>query len=567
MAASAQAATSYAPAGEFAAEAFVEPTRLAVDEQSGNVLVVDSGNDRIQVYGPGPAPTLIASFGQGQLSSPYGIAIDQDDGDVYVSDAGNERIARFTGDGAPVPTYSLDPTYESPTQGSDAEEGEIESFASPIAIDPLNGHLLVADTVGLQVARFTPGGTFVDGFDGAGSERGPFTSLLDIAIGSEGEVYVVRDGVTSAFDGVENSRVERFAANGTGGRLLGSAGELDSARSLAFDPRLGNLAVATGGGFAAPFPRLHVFHDGAVVDIVPYPRVSDAVPREEAPVALAFDGGSSGLLYALTDKVVERLYGETTVQALSPISIPTLAPPALRMSAFEVASVHLTASVDPLGRPLTYRFEYSADDGSTWASTPEQSAGSGNGPVQVEADLQLAVETDYQARLVITTHGASRASALRTFSTPRTPVAITARADHLISGTAAKLHGLLEPLGFPTTYRFEYGPTDAYGSRTPEVSVGEGEGLTAVSRLITGLAPKSTYHFRLRVENIAGVEVGEDKSFTTASAPVFAPLPSAMVLPGASGPKSRRCTKPRRLRQVKGKARCVKPHRQHRHRR
>jgi hypothetical protein len=72
-------------------------TDLAVDNRSGDVYVVDAGNNRVQRFdrdGRFISEFGSAGRGNGQFDRPYGIAIDKD-GYVYVSDAGNKRIQKF----------------------------------------------------------------------------------------------------------------------------------------------------------------------------------------------------------------------------------------------------------------------------------------------------------------------------------------------------------------------------------------------------------------------------------------------------------------------------------------
>jgi NHL repeat len=84
----------------------------------------------------------------------------------------------------------------------------------------------------------------------------------------------------------------------------------------------------------------------------------------------------------------------------------------------------------------------------------------------------------------------------------------------------AKLGALVNAGGAQTTYRFEYGPTSAYGSSTPfpEGSVGEGLESHAVWAAASGLAPGSTYHYRVVATNELGTAYGPDQTFTTLSA-------------------------------------------------
>lgn len=60
---------------------------------------------------------------------------------------------------------------------------------------------------------------------------------------------------------------------------------------------------------------------------------------------------------------------------------------------------------------------------------------------------------------------------------------------------------------------FEYGLTTALGMGTPNQSVGTGT--NNVSRQLTGLAPRTTYYFRIVVQNSRGTVAGEYKFFTT----------------------------------------------------
>ena len=70
----------------------------------------------------------------------------------------------------------------------------------------------------------------------------------------------------------------------------------------------------------------------------------------------------------------------------------------------------------------------------------------------------------------------------------------------------AKLGALVNPGGIQTTYRFEYGPTSAYGSSTPfpEGSVGEGVESHAVWASASGLAPGSDLPLPCRGEQRTG---------------------------------------------------------------
>lgn len=102
-----------------------------------------------------------------------------------------------------------------------------------------------------------------------------------------------------------------------------------------------------------------------------------------------------------------------------------------------------------------------------------------------------------------------------------------------IGPDTATLTGNVNEIGVPTSYRFEYGPTTAYGSETAAVDLGAEIGQLPVAAEIDGLSPGTTYHFRLAATNRAGAGHGHDRSFTTA--PAAPPPPgSTTVFAGVS---------------------------------
>ena len=80
--------------------------------------------------------------------------------------------------------------------------------------------------------------------------------------------------------------------------------------------------------------------------------------------------------------------------------------------------------------------------------------------------------------------------------------------------------GTVNPGGQATTWYVEYGTSTSYGSKTANVSAGAGTANTAVSASLTGLAPGTTYHYRVVATNSCGTSRGADGIFTTSAAPV-----------------------------------------------
>jgi hypothetical protein len=94
------------------------------------------------------------------------------------------------------------------------------------------------------------------------------------------------------------------------------------------------------------------------------------------------------------------------------------------------------------------------------------------------------------------------------------PVVKTGAATN-VTNLAASLHGTVNPTGLETTYDFEYGTTESYGSKTSEVYAGNGTTTLEESASITGLKPNTKYDFRIVARNSAGTAYGLNASFTT----------------------------------------------------
>jgi hypothetical protein len=102
------------------------------------------------------------------------------------------------------------------------------------------------------------------------------------------------------------------------------------------------------------------------------------------------------------------------------------------------------------------------------------------------------------------------------------PTAVTLPAS-AISSTRATLHGTVDPNGVAVDgCSFGYGPGRSYGSSVGCASTpGSGRSAVPVSAVLHGLAPGTTYHFGLRATGPGGMDLGDDETFTTPSAPLL----------------------------------------------
>ena len=186
----------------------------------------------------------------------------------------------------------------------------------------------------------------------------------------------------------------------------------------------------------------------------------------------------------------------------------------------------LAATVNPSGVQTAYRFEYGTTTGYGSQTSPV-AAGAGTAAVPASAQLTgLSPLTTYHFRIVATRSGQAIATgADHTFTTAAgPPAAVTGDASD-IAQTTSSLNGQVDPRGAPTAWRFDYGTTTAYGSQTPQVNAGAGSGAIPVSAHLTGLAPQTTYHFRIvAVRNGQAAATGADRTFATSATPVVPPV-------------------------------------------
>ena len=198
------------------------------------------------------------------------------------------------------------------------------------------------------------------------------------------------------------------------------------------------------------------------------------------------------------------------------------APTVVKKAASSIAqtTATLNATVNPNGGEVTKcEFEYGTTNAYGSSASCASLPGSGESPVAVSAPISgLAPNTTYHFRISATNAGGTSKGADETFKTlPNAPTVVTTAAS-AITGTTATLNATVNPNGGEVTKcEFEYGTNTEYKSTPVACSAlpGSGESPVAVSAPISGLAPNTTYHFRISATNAGGTSKGSDLTLKT----------------------------------------------------
>ncbi len=203
----------------------------------------------------------------------------------------------------------------------------------------------------------------------------------------------------------------------------------------------------------------------------------------------------------------------------------------------------LNGSLDPKGEDTHYYFQYGTTltYGKTTATPPGVDAGSTSGETQLHIDLaDLDPFTTYHYRIAANNGAGTSFGNDLTFKTLTSVPLITDSVSEVHSDRVA-LHAEINPGGIDTIYHFEYGtsacsatPDPCTPLTTSDIDIGSGTTYQGVSALLGGLAPGTTYHYRVLATNSespAGGTPGPEHAFTTfAFIPSFTdPCPNAHV--------------------------------------
>ena len=470
---------------------------VGVDEASGDLLVAEAERHVVSEFNPsGEWVGWITETPGGPLGEPRGVALSSS-GDVYVADT-PEHLVDVFGPGASVPDVKTNPasklTRTSATlngtvdgEGKAAhyrfEWGASEALGSST---PLTASGTEEEKASATLSSLQAGTTYyfrISGEDEDGANVG-----------------VIRQFTTlPAVEGVGTGTVENLTP--TGATLTGSLSPNGVEAHYYFE-----WGPSTSYGNKSPEPPTDAGSGSEVV---------------AASTPLQGLSPNTSYHYRL---ITSNSYGTT---AGADAAFTTSGPPRITTEpptgiGHETATIK--AKVDPDELESEYRFEY----GETSAYGSEVPLGgeklaAGESPVAVSASLsKLRLGVTYHYRVAATNSAGSAYGPDQTFTTIA-PAPIESESVAEVSATAATLQTQIDPLGNETTYYFQYGtqpcrPDPEACTDTPAppgTDIGSGETGRPASERIQGLAPASTYYYRVLAINSLGTSEGPEHAFDT----------------------------------------------------
>jgi len=454
--------------------------RIVAESAGGKTI----GADRTFSTLPRVHRANIGSVGstEGHFNSPSDSAIDQN-GNIWVTDTNNSRVELFTPQGKFIKSCGQ--------FGTEFKEGSLAQLNHPtgIAIDRVLHYLYVADTGNNRILIIHPEDckTFRKlGQPYTKEEEYPEEAELlepqglSFASDNGGEELLVAD--------TGHDRIVAFDYLFSEGLFLGAYGASGSGNGQFNDPT--DIAPAGDPGFYT--------HEFLVVD-----SGNNRVQRIEEEQVHEEEGAITEDQFSFVSKFGEA--GTGNGQFSKPVGI-----------AFDSTTNEFSISDSKNGRVEQFlpngtyagQFGSAGFGGESLLASPKGLSISENGTVYV-ADSEN-----------------NRLSPWAPAGTTVPPSATTLTATS-ITATGATLRGGVNPQGSATTYRFQYGTTENYGTTVPfpGESAGSGSSEVTETKAITGLHGGATYHYRIVATNEGGTTYGADTTFATSSV-----APSAKTL-------------------------------------
>jgi hypothetical protein len=474
--------------------------------------------------------------GANALSEPEGVAVNDETGDVYVLDSGHKRVEEFNATGG---------AFLAEFDGSAAPDGPLEAPAwiavdnSSNPLDPSKGDVYVTGEVQVAgkprtvVYKFSAAGIFLEEisttFGGI-----PFLILHGIAVDPEGNLWVYEKPPPGHTVNYGYGEVNEFSNNGT---AVSSYATYQAARNgfavdagdnafVACCQRYGKNVNENGAvvlKFSAAGVKLHQYGEGGEFVANPPPAVTALALQPSANNLFVDHGsnienyggpssellletfaaglsGSEGLAVNDEGTVYATQRSAGSVAIFDEVIVATVA--AEPVSNLKPTGVTLNGTVNPEGIPVTgCEFEYGTEAGVYPQKQPcsQTLPLTGAAPVPVSATVSgLTPDTTYHYRLATIDPNPS-ATADQVFTTRGAQLAAAPVSN--LQPTTVTLNATINPEETSVSAcEFEYGAeAGVYPDKLPcsQTLPLTGTAPLKVSANVSGLSSDTTYHYRL----------------------------------------------------------------------
>jgi hypothetical protein len=469
----------------------------------------------------GSAGAAAGAFGN-LVGAP--LAIDPTEGDLYVGEQTNFRINEFS--------LTLN--------GADEVTGS--SFVRAFGWDVVPSGRPGDTGAGLETC--TTASSCKAGTEGGGDGQMPKNGPRGLAVDSDGYIYMVPTAsaaVNCATVGI--CRVQKFKPDGSFDKTYGPNSGGDEACQLTWTSGTANLGAATGIAIDPSTQNVIVVRKASNTSYQVCEFASEAAAEQPGALLSRFpanprETAANQTAYQPAIGTEERIYVNSKIagqRGATELFGPVPPPPAPKMLpvtdiAQTSAKLHGEVFVPAPGGEgydTKYHFEYRS--GGDWISAPvpDANAGTVSGAHPVEETIEgLEPNTQYRVRLKATTSSSVVTDEVGFTTSTDAPSVVSTSST--ATQTEAVLSAWINPRHLATTYHFEWGASSLYGHRAPafERAVGSGSAPIAVQEEIAGLAPETTYHYRvvatshcnlLQLSELCTTQ-GPDREFETANA-------------------------------------------------
>jgi hypothetical protein len=557
------------------------PTAIALDQSTGDLVVSDTGNKRIEEFLPNG--TYVAKFGSagtgtGSFERPFGLSISKS-GAVAVADPTNNRVEVWS-----HPEWHDEPTPKGPTEPAEAPESALyrvscvtwslceavgeyspesnKGYAAPLAEMRKNGNEWSVQTVPL------PSGTI-----GELNEVSCVSSGMCVAVGGYGTTQadfgsewnggewtsqsaVAPTGATESYlEGVSCTSITACTAVGTykssagvltalGETWNGSKWSLQTTAKLPSETVSSHLndIVCRSSTFCIAVGHMVVKESGTEVHHVLVERWNGT----EWTSSLTTPEGSLWSVSCASETTCMAV-GNAEGKASGPLGerwngtewiAQSMALPEGGEGTLYGVSCGSSSYCEAVGRIGLETSIAEQWNGTEWTlqstQKPENTEHSGLFGVSCVTATSKCLSVGYGYAYIGTGYYAVTLAEINTGEEPTIPrlPGVATEAASAVEPTKATLHGTVNPEALSAKYHFEYGTSTSYGSSISEASAGAGTTVVPESASISGLVAGTTYHYRIVATNSAGTSYGADVRFTTAP-PVFDPVKGTGAFPVA----------------------------------